>query len=47
MSARNPGPYIQLSPLGFPTYKKKIVKDWTARQLFKQNEVNTRVYKYV
>eukprot|EP00920_Eleutheroschizon_duboscqi_P009319 GHVT01021292.1.p1 GENE.GHVT01021292.1~~GHVT01021292.1.p1 ORF type:complete len:113 (+),score=1.53 GHVT01021292.1:149-487(+) len=47
MAARNPGPYLNQAPLGFPKYNRWVRRDWLARQAFKESEVNTRVYKTV
>ena len=47
MSARNPGPYMQQTPLGFPSYCRRMNKDGNARKAFQQQEVNQRVYKAV
>eukprot|EP00927_Polykrikos_kofoidii_P052926 TRINITY_DN46994_c0_g1_i1.p2 TRINITY_DN46994_c0_g1~~TRINITY_DN46994_c0_g1_i1.p2 ORF type:complete len:113 (-),score=8.64 TRINITY_DN46994_c0_g1_i1:66-404(-) len=47
MAARNPGPFLQQTPIGFPSYYKNISKDWMARKAFMNSEVNTRVYKAV
>eukprot|EP00929_Paragymnodinium_shiwhaense_P016058 TRINITY_DN12419_c0_g1_i2.p2 TRINITY_DN12419_c0_g1~~TRINITY_DN12419_c0_g1_i2.p2 ORF type:complete len:114 (+),score=14.69 TRINITY_DN12419_c0_g1_i2:107-448(+) len=47
MAARNPGPFLQQTPIGFPSYTKYITRDWMARKAFQKSEVNTRVYKAV
>eukprot|EP00392_Amoebophrya_sp_AT5.2_P014597 g14758.t1 len=47
MSSRNPGPYMQQTPMGFPSYCRRMNKDGDARKAFMQNEVNGRVYKAV
>eukprot|EP00921_Rhytidocystis_pertsovi_P013125 GHVQ01021273.1.p1 GENE.GHVQ01021273.1~~GHVQ01021273.1.p1 ORF type:complete len:113 (+),score=3.29 GHVQ01021273.1:134-472(+) len=45
MAARNPGPYLNQCPIGFPPYKRLCGRDWTARRLFEDHEVSTRIYK--
>eukprot|EP00922_Rhytidocystis_sp_ex-Travisia-forbesii_P021772 GHVS01031887.1.p1 GENE.GHVS01031887.1~~GHVS01031887.1.p1 ORF type:complete len:100 (-),score=3.65 GHVS01031887.1:351-650(-) len=47
MAARNPGPYLNQCPLGFPPYKRLCQRDWAARRAFADAEVNTRVYRNV
>eukprot|EP00448_Togula_jolla_P021980 CAMPEP_0170576768 /NCGR_PEP_ID=MMETSP0224-20130122/4567_1 /TAXON_ID=285029 /ORGANISM="Togula jolla, Strain CCCM 725" /LENGTH=112 /DNA_ID=CAMNT_0010899629 /DNA_START=54 /DNA_END=392 /DNA_ORIENTATION=+ len=47
MAARNPGPFLQQLPIGFPSYARLMVRDWMARKAFEKSEVNTRVYKAV
>ena len=47
MTARNPGPFLQQTPIGFPSYNRKMNVDWMARKAFAQNEVNGRVYKAI
>ncbi|SBT78462.1 mitochondrial ribosomal protein S14 precursor, putative [Plasmodium ovale] len=47
MAARNPGPYLNQVPLGFPSYNRKVFRDILARRAFMESEVNTRVYKNI
>eukprot|EP00928_Gymnodinium_smaydae_P035411 TRINITY_DN24927_c0_g1_i1.p2 TRINITY_DN24927_c0_g1~~TRINITY_DN24927_c0_g1_i1.p2 ORF type:complete len:113 (-),score=13.37 TRINITY_DN24927_c0_g1_i1:63-401(-) len=47
MTARNPGPFLQQTPIGFPSFYKQANRDWMARKAFMNSEVNTRVYKAV
>ncbi|CAJ1327969.1 unnamed protein product [Effrenium voratum] len=47
MAARNPGPFLQQTPVGFPSYCRHITRDWMARKAFEKSEVNTRVYKSI
>mmetsp|Transcript_13128 Transcript_13128/g.29877 ORF Transcript_13128/g.29877 Transcript_13128/m.29877 type:complete len:113 (+) Transcript_13128:60-398(+) len=47
MAARNPGPYLQQTPIGFPSYTRMMHRDWMARKAFQNSEVNTRVYKAI
>ncbi|CAE7210465.1 pis1 [Symbiodinium sp. CCMP2456] len=47
MAARNPGPFLQQTPVGFPSYTHHIRRDWLARKAFEKSEVNTRVYKAI
>mmetsp|Transcript_62897 Transcript_62897/g.149927 ORF Transcript_62897/g.149927 Transcript_62897/m.149927 type:complete len:113 (-) Transcript_62897:20-358(-) len=47
MAARNPGPYLQQTPIGFPSYTRMMHRDWMARKAFQKNEVNTRVMKAI
>lgn len=47
MSARNPGPYMQQVPIGFPSYCRKMNKDGDARKAFMNSEINGRVYKCI
>ncbi|KAF8819964.1 putative ribosomal protein S14 precursor [Cardiosporidium cionae] len=45
MSARNPGPYLNQIPIGFPSFNNKCRRDWLVRQAFLASEVPSRVYK--
>jgi ribosomal protein S14 len=47
MSARNPGPILHHTPLGFQSFQRHSVKDYAVRRAFAESEVNTRVYKAV
>ena len=47
MSARNPGPVMHQTPVGFPSFHKGMVKDYAVRRAFAEGEVNTRVYKAI
>eukprot|EP01066_Platyproteum_vivax_P006634 Platyproteum_vivax@DN2387_c0_g1_i1.p1 len=47
MAARNPGPIIQQTPIGFASFCNHMVRDWATRAVFYESEVNTRVYKNV
>lgn len=47
MAARNPGPILNPIPIGIARFKNKTQRQWVARRLFMESEVNTRVYKNV
>jgi len=47
MTSRNPGPFLHQTPLGFPSYSRKMVNDHMARRVFEENETNGRVYKAI
>mmetsp|Transcript_97300 Transcript_97300/g.168638 ORF Transcript_97300/g.168638 Transcript_97300/m.168638 type:complete len:113 (+) Transcript_97300:124-462(+) len=47
MTSRNPGPFLQQTPIGFPSYHRHMTRDWMARKAFQKSEVNTRVYKAI
>lgn len=47
MAARDPGPYLNQVPLGFPSYNRNVYRDILARRAFMESEVNTRVYKNI
>ncbi|CAK8997086.1 unnamed protein product [Durusdinium trenchii] len=47
MAARIPGPFLQQTPIGFPSYCRFMNRDWMARKAFEKSEVNTRVYKAI
>jgi hypothetical protein len=47
MAARNPGPTLHLTPLGFQSFNQQSVKDFALRRAFAEGEVNTRVYKAI
>mmetsp|Transcript_60442 Transcript_60442/g.118984 ORF Transcript_60442/g.118984 Transcript_60442/m.118984 type:complete len:113 (+) Transcript_60442:83-421(+) len=47
MAARNPGPFLHQTPIGFPSYSAAVARDWKARKAFQHNEVNGRVYKAI
>mmetsp|Transcript_33110 Transcript_33110/g.50029 ORF Transcript_33110/g.50029 Transcript_33110/m.50029 type:complete len:113 (-) Transcript_33110:166-504(-) len=47
MAARNPGPFLQQTPLGFPSFNQRVVRDAKARKAFRESEVNTRIYKAI
>mmetsp|Transcript_99021 Transcript_99021/g.295806 ORF Transcript_99021/g.295806 Transcript_99021/m.295806 type:complete len:113 (+) Transcript_99021:80-418(+) len=47
MAARNPGPFIHMCPVGFPSYCRHMNRDWKARKAFEKAEVNGRVVKSI
>ncbi|CAK0867791.1 unnamed protein product [Prorocentrum cordatum] len=47
MAARIPGPFLQQTPIGFPSYCRRANRDWGPRKLFQKSEVNTRIYKAI
>lgn len=47
MAARNPGPVLNPAPVGFPSFNKRVQRDWLARSAFREHEVNGRVYEAV
>eukprot|EP00388_Colpodella_angusta_P001679 GDKJ01005168.1.p1 GENE.GDKJ01005168.1~~GDKJ01005168.1.p1 ORF type:complete len:113 (+),score=5.43 GDKJ01005168.1:42-380(+) len=47
MAARNPGPILNPIPIGIARFKNTQQRQWVARRLFMESEVNTRVYKNV
>merc|ERR1719374_487297 len=47
MTARNPGPFLQQTPIGFPSYCRNMNRDWMRRKAFQNNEVNLRVMKSI